>query len=79
MPAGTIVPARGFVVVRGINAPAVPANLLLANGGRTVEVIVNTGNSVCIGGGFRLWFPDSGGVVCLLRQGWSTTGCNILE
>ncbi len=61
LPAGTIVPARGFVVVRGINAPAVPANLLLANGGRTVEVIVNTGNSVCIGGGFRLWFPDSGG------------------
>ena len=61
LPQGTIVPARGFVVVRGVYAPPVPSNLLVTNGGRTVEVVVSPGNGVCIGGGFRLWFPDAGG------------------
>ena len=61
LPAGTIVPPRGFCIVRGVNAPAVPAALLVQNGGSTVEVIVSNNNSVCIGGGLRLWFPDSGG------------------
>ncbi len=60
LPPNTIIPARGFCVVRGVNAPAVPANLLVQNGGRTVEVIVTTPR-VCISGGFRLWFPNSGG------------------
>ncbi len=61
LPQGTVVPPRGFVVVRGINAPAVPAALLVQNGGRTIEVVVNTSPSVCVGGGFRLWFPNAGG------------------
>ncbi|MEI6577365.1 MAG: gliding motility-associated C-terminal domain-containing protein [Bacteroidota bacterium] len=61
LPAGTIVPPRGFCVVRGENAPAIPSNLLVQNGGNTVEVIITAGNSVCIGGGWRLWFPNAGG------------------
>ncbi len=60
LPQGTIVPARGFCVVRGPLAPTVPSNLLVQNGGRTVEVIVGPPN-VCLGGGQRLWFPNSGG------------------
>lgn len=60
LPANTIIPARGFCIVRGVNAPAVPANLLVQNGGRTVEIVVGPPR-VCIGGGSRLWFPNSGG------------------
>ncbi len=60
IPANTIVPSRGFCVVRGVNATAVPANLLVQNGGNTIEIIVNTPN-VCVDGGNRLWFPNSGG------------------
>ncbi|HRY33289.1 MAG TPA: gliding motility-associated C-terminal domain-containing protein [Bacteroidales bacterium] len=62
LPQGTVVPPRGFVIVRGVNAAAVPANLLVQNGGRTLEVVVTPGSSsVCYGGGSRLWFPDAGG------------------
>lgn len=61
LPPGTVVPPRGFVIVRGSNAPAVPSNLLVQNGGRTIEVVIQNTPSVCIGGGQRLWFPDSGG------------------
>ena len=60
IPPGTIVSPSGFVVIRGQNTPAVPANLLVQNGGRTIEIVVTGANS-CIGGGFRLWFPNSGG------------------
>jgi len=60
IPPNTIVPSRGFCVVRGVNATPVPSNLLVQNGGNTVEIIVNTPN-VCIDGGNRLWFPNSGG------------------
>ncbi|MDD2412868.1 MAG: gliding motility-associated C-terminal domain-containing protein [Bacteroidales bacterium] len=60
LPQGTIVPARGFCIVRGPLAPSVPSNLLVQNGGRTVEVVVGPPN-VCLGGGQRLWFPNSGG------------------
>lgn len=60
LPPGTIVPARGFCIVRGPLAPAVPSNLLVQNGGRTVEVVVGPPR-VCLGGGQRLWFPNSGG------------------
>lgn len=60
LPPNTIIPARGFCIVRGVNAPAVPANLLVQNGGRTVEVIATTPR-VCISGGYRLWFPNAGG------------------
>ncbi|MFZ4412219.1 MAG: gliding motility-associated C-terminal domain-containing protein [Bacteroidales bacterium] len=63
IPSGTIVPPRGFVIIRGVKAPAVPSNLLLQNGGKTIEIIVNSSLSshVCIGGGIRLWFPNAGG------------------
>ncbi|MHC1708503.1 MAG: gliding motility-associated C-terminal domain-containing protein [Bacteroidales bacterium] len=61
LPAGTIVPPRGFVIVRGVNANPVPANLLVQNGGNTVECVITAGNSVCVGGGYRLWFPNAGG------------------
>lgn len=60
LPQGTIVPARGFCIVRGPLALPVPANLLVQNGGRTLEVVVGPPN-VCLGGGLRLWFPNSGG------------------
>lgn len=60
LPQGTIVPARGFCIVRGPLAVPVPANLLVQNGGRTVEVVVGPPNA-CLGGGQRLWFPNSGG------------------
>jgi gliding motility-associated-like protein len=63
IPAGTVVPPRGFVIIRGIKAPAVPANLLMQNGGKTIEIIINSSLSahVCLGGGDRLWFPNAGG------------------
>ncbi len=63
LPQGTIVPPRGFVLIRGINAPPVPSNLLIANGGRTIEIVVDNNliNNICIGGGYRLWFPNAGG------------------
>lgn len=60
IPANTIVPSRGFCVIRGVNATPVPSNLLIQNGGNTIEIIVNNTNS-CINGGFRLWFPNAGG------------------
>mgnify|MGYP005988529475 FL=1 len=61
IPQGTIVPPLGFVVIRGRNAPNVPNNQLIENGGNTYEFTTNTANS-CIGtGGTRLWFPNAGG------------------
>lgn len=59
IPAGTVVPPGGFAVIRGQNATPVDPNLLVMNGGNTVEVIVD--NNVCTDGGSRLWFPNSGG------------------
>ncbi len=63
IPNGTVVPPRGFVVIRGVKASAVPPNLLIQNGGSTIEIIVNSSLSgnVCIEGGQRLWFPNAGG------------------
>jgi len=63
IPAGTVVPAAGFCMIRGANAAPVPTNLLVANGGNVVEVVVPfdiTDPGVCAGG-TRLWFPNSGG------------------
>lgn len=60
IPSGTVVPPAGFAMIRGLNAPAVPAELLVENGGNVVELIVN-GDGVCLGGGSRLWFPNVGG------------------
>ncbi|MEI7597108.1 MAG: PKD domain-containing protein [Bacteroidota bacterium] len=60
IPNNTIVPPGGFVVIRGANVSPVPSNLLVQNGGKTIELIVDSSN-VCLGGGNRLWFPNSGG------------------
>lgn len=60
IPSGTVVPPAGFALIRGENAPPVPSNLLVENGGNVVELVV-TGAGVCIGGGNRLWFPNAGG------------------
>lgn len=59
IPPGTVVPPQGFAIIRGMNAAAVPSNLLVSNGGNVVEVVVN--NRYCLGGGNRLWFPNAGG------------------
>jgi len=63
IPNNTIIPPMGFAVIRGMNATPVPANLLLQNGGTTVELIAdNLLNNICIeNGGNRLWFPNAGG------------------
>ncbi|MCA1762974.1 MAG: hypothetical protein LC664_08285, partial [Flavobacteriales bacterium] len=60
IPPGTVVPAAGFALIRGVNAPAVPNGLLVENGGNVVELVVD-GDGVCVGGGNRLWFPNAGG------------------
>lgn len=60
IPAGTVVPPAGFVLIRGVNAPAVPTDLLIENGGNTIELVVQN-YGVCVGGGTRLWFPNAGG------------------
>ena len=63
IPANTVVPPSGFVVIRGIHAPKVPSNLLVQNGGTTIEITANNAAvNVCISpGGLRLWFPNAGG------------------
>jgi gliding motility-associated-like protein len=59
IPNGTIIPPGGFCLIRGENAPSVPA------GPNIVEVVVPgniTDMGVCVNGGdTRLWFPDNGG------------------
>lgn len=66
LPDNLIVPAAGFVVVRGIDAPPVPFANLIANGGNVIEIIcppeINM-TGVCVVGnpGNRLWFPNAGG------------------
>ncbi len=61
LPQGTVVPPRGFVIIRGKHAPPVPNFLLIQNGGNTIEIVVSDPSNVCIGGGYRLWFPNLGG------------------
>ncbi len=63
LPAGTIIPPNGFAMIRGENAAPVPSNVLLANGGNVVEIVVPiqiTGPGVCCSG-TRVWFPNAGG------------------
>ncbi|NBW59235.1 MAG: hypothetical protein EBR41_01500, partial [Crocinitomicaceae bacterium] len=63
LPAGTVIPPNGFAMIRGENAAAVASNLLLANGGNVVEIVVPiqiTGLGVCCSG-TRVWFPNAGG------------------
>lgn len=59
IPPGTIIPPRGFLLLRGSNSTGIDPALLVQNGGNTVEIIVTSPNT-CIGGGTRLWFPNSG-------------------
>ena len=63
IPQGTIVPPSGFVIIRGSNAPAVASNLLIANGGNTIEIVLSTATGICIPTytNNRLWFPNAGG------------------
>ncbi|MFZ4740517.1 MAG: gliding motility-associated C-terminal domain-containing protein [Bacteroidales bacterium] len=63
IPSGTIVPPRGFVIIRGVKAQAVPSNLLIQNGGNTIEIVLNASlsNRICLNNGQRLWFPNAGG------------------
>lgn len=65
IPAGIVVPPAGFLIIRGVNADPVPADLLVENGGNTIELVVesdaNITGQVCVGGGSRLWFPNAGG------------------
>lgn len=56
LPPNTVVPPLGFVLVRGVNAPAPPAG--------TIDIVVDTvGNRICVEGGLnvsRFWFQDAG-------------------
>lgn len=63
LPDDLIVPPGGFVMVRGINVAPVPSNLLVANGGNVLEVVVPAevwDDGVCSTSG-RVWFPNVGG------------------
>lgn len=71
IPPGTVVPPAGFVLIRGVNAEPVPEELLLENGGNTIEIVVDNieGDGVCVGGGSRLWFPNAGGWFAFYNNG----------
>ena len=57
IPPGTIIPAGGFLLLRGSKATPMDPNLLISG---SIEIIVDAANS-CIGsGGSRLWFPNAG-------------------
>ncbi|MCC5922443.1 MAG: gliding motility-associated C-terminal domain-containing protein [Crocinitomicaceae bacterium] len=63
LPQGTVIPPSGFCLIRGVNAPSVPPNLLVQNGGRVVEIVVPpslNAPGVCSSGN-RVWFPNAGG------------------
>jgi len=59
IPSGTVIPPAGFCVIRGVNAPSVPSNRLVQNGGNVVELVPQNSNT-CMQG-VRLWFPNAGG------------------
>jgi len=64
IPANTIVPPLGFVVVRGINAPVPPIG--------TIDIVIdNSNNQVCVDGGVstnRIWFQNAGGWFAFYNQ-----------
>lgn len=73
IPPNTIVPPSGFAVIRGVNAPAVPFNALVANGGNVVDITISseiTVPEVCVVGNpaNRFWFPNSGGWFAIYDQ-----------
>jgi len=65
IPAGTIIPPSGFCLIRGANMTAVPTNLLVANGGNVVELVVPPNlpsPGICVSMfTTRMWFPNLGG------------------
>lgn len=66
LPNNLIVPPAGFVVLRGVTAPPVPAANLVQNGGNVIELVAPAeinAQGVCVVGnpGSRLWFPNAGG------------------
>jgi gliding motility-associated-like protein len=63
LPDNLIVPPGGFVMVRGINVAPVPANLLVANGGNVLEVVVpaDVWDDGACSTSERVWFPNVGG------------------
>ena len=64
LPEGTIVPPRGFAIIRGTKTPPVPSHLLVTNGGNTVEIVVDDDSKVHIEG-YRFWLPNAGGWIAI--------------
>lgn len=70
IPPNTIVPPLGFAIIRGVDAPTIPAAWLVANGGNVVNITaapeVNV-PEICVVGnpGNRFWFPNSGGWIAI--------------
>lgn len=66
IPPGTIVPPGGFLVIRGSNAAAVSAPLLVANGGNTLEIVIDP-NDLCVSGmnASRFWLRNDRGDLAL--------------
>ncbi|PKP18365.1 MAG: hypothetical protein CVU05_13655, partial [Bacteroidetes bacterium HGW-Bacteroidetes-21] len=64
LPSGTIIPPGGYVIIRGPNSLSVPSNLLVQNGGNTIEIVISS-NRVCLDGGARFWLPNAGGWLAL--------------
>lgn len=68
IPYGTIVPPFGFLIIRGVNSPAVPSSSLVANGGNVVELIVTSsqlGWNSTPSTNWRFYLPDLGGWIGL--------------
>jgi len=62
-PQGTRIPPMGFCVLRSKEAIPVEPSRLVANGGNTVEIIIdnNLGRLYLNNGGTRFWLQDDGG------------------
>lgn len=60
LPVGTVIPPGGFCIIRGTQTAAVPANLLVQNGGNVVEIAPVFPNPGVCTGGTRFWLPNTG-------------------
>ncbi len=70
IPPNTIIPPLGFAIIRGVDAPVIPAASLVSNGGNVVNITappeVNLPGLCVVGNpGNRFWFPNSGGWVAI--------------
>ena len=63
LPQGTRIPPMGFCVLRSKEATPVEPSRLVANGGNTVEIIIDNhlGRLYLNNGGTRFWLQDNGG------------------